>query len=62
MHWALAVAGTILPTASDAQTSGMERRGDRRDNREDARDEKQECKAGDDEPAQEEKPQAPPEA
>lgn len=53
-HWilstigALAMAGVLVTTtASYAQTSGMERRGERRENRDGARDEKRECKAGD---------------
>ena len=45
---ALAISGVLaIPAVSDAQTSGMERRGDRREDRQGARDEKQECKAGD---------------
>lgn len=44
---ALAAGGLAIPVVADAQTGGMERRGDRRDNREDARDAKRECKAGD---------------
>jgi hypothetical protein len=40
-------AALVMPSSSDAQTSGMERRGDRRDDRQGARDEKRECKAGD---------------
>jgi hypothetical protein len=39
--------GTLIATTTYAQTSGMERRGDRRGNRDDGREEKQECKAGD---------------
>jgi hypothetical protein len=45
---ALAVsAALVMPASSDAQTSGTERRGDRRDARQGARDDKRECKAGD---------------
>jgi hypothetical protein len=43
----LALAGLLAVPAADAQTNGMDRRGERRDNRQGARDEKQECKAGD---------------
>ena len=43
---AFGVSG-VLATTSYAQTGGMERRGDRRDDRQGARDEKRECKAGD---------------
>lgn len=44
---ALATASVLVATTSYAQTSGMERRGERRENRDGARDEKRECKAGD---------------
>jgi hypothetical protein len=40
-------AALVMPSSSHAQTGGMERRGDRRDDRQGARDEKRECKAGD---------------
>jgi hypothetical protein len=43
----LATAGVMTTTTIYAQTNGMDRRGDRRDDRQGARDEKQECKAGD---------------
>lgn len=44
----LATAGVVLTTTTSyAQTSGMERRGERRDNRQGGREEKRECKAGD---------------
>jgi hypothetical protein len=44
----IALSGVLVTTSvSDAQTSGMDRRGERRDDREGARDEKRECKAGD---------------
>jgi hypothetical protein len=44
----VASSGVLLTTSvSYGQTSGMERRGERREVREDARDEKRECKAGD---------------
>jgi hypothetical protein len=42
----LATSGVVMPTAN-AQTNGMERRGDRRDNRDAGRDTKAACKAGD---------------
>ncbi|HXW09692.1 MAG TPA: hypothetical protein VD737_03700 [Steroidobacteraceae bacterium] len=45
---ALATASALVATTTSyAQTGGMERRGDRRDDRQGARDEKRECKAGD---------------
>ena len=39
--------GTVFATTAYAQTSGMERRGERRDDRDGAREEKAECKSGD---------------
>jgi len=39
--------GTMFTTTVYAQTSGMERRGERREDRDGAREEKKECKAGD---------------
>jgi hypothetical protein len=39
--------GTLITTTSYAQTSGTERRGERRENRDTGREEKAECKAGD---------------
>jgi ribosomal protein S17 len=44
---ALATASVLIVTTSYAQTSGTERRGERREDRQGARDEKQACKAGD---------------
>jgi len=44
---ALATASVLVATTSYAQTSGTERRGERREDRQGARDEKQACKAGD---------------
>jgi hypothetical protein len=38
---------SVVATTSYAQTAGVERRGDRREDRQGARDEKHECKAGD---------------
>ena len=43
----LATAGVVMTTNAYAQTQGMERRGDRRDNRDEGREEKAACKAGD---------------
>ena len=43
---ALTLAGLVTET-SYAQTSGMDRRGERRDTRQGSREEKRECKAGD---------------
>lgn len=43
----VATAGVMMTATAYAQTSGMERRGDRRDNREEGREEKAACKAGD---------------
>ena len=43
----LATAGVVMTTTAYAQTQGMERRGDRRDNRDEGREEKAACKAGD---------------
>lgn len=43
----LTAAGGMVATTSYAQTNGMDRRDDRRDNRQGSRDEKQACKAGD---------------
>ena len=40
-------AGVMVTATSYAQTQGMERRDDRRDNRLDARSTKQDCKAND---------------
>jgi Ni/Co efflux regulator RcnB len=42
----LATTGVVVTTAQ-AQTNGMERRGERRDNRDEGREAKAECKAGD---------------
>jgi Ni/Co efflux regulator RcnB len=43
----VATSGVMTTTTADAQTNGMERRGDRRDNRDEGREEKAACKAGD---------------
>jgi hypothetical protein len=43
----VATSGVMITTIADAQTNGMERRGDRRDNRDEGREEKAACKAGD---------------
>ena len=43
----LAGAGVMVTAATYAQTSGGDRRDDRRDNRQGARAQKQACKAGD---------------
>jgi hypothetical protein len=43
----LATASVLIATTSYSQTSGTERRGERREDRQGGRDEKQACKAGD---------------
>jgi hypothetical protein len=43
----LATASVLIATTSYSQTSGAERRGERREDRQGGRDEKQACKAGD---------------
>jgi hypothetical protein len=44
---ALFASAVVMTTSTFAQTQGMERRDDRRDNRQGARNEKHACKAGD---------------
>lgn len=44
---ALATAGMLATTLSEADTGGMNRRGERRDDRQESRDVKDACKEGD---------------
>lgn len=43
----VSMSGAFVSATSYAETQGMDRRDDRSDTRQDSRDEKQECRAGD---------------